>query len=345
MAPAKMKAVIYRGPGKLEIAEVAVPSIGPGEILVKVKVVLTCGTDVKTFKRGHHLLVPPTVFGHEFAGDIVKIGKDVNRFSEGMRVVAANSAPCNTCFFCKRGKHNLCEDLLFNWGAFAEYIRVPARIVQQNVHQIPPGLSYREAALIEPLACVILGNEAANIRLGDTVALAGGTGPIGLMHLQLALNRGARQTIVIGLEDERWTAAGKLGAGHLINAKTEDPVSRVKELTEGRGADVVIESAGLPQVWELALKLARKGGRIVLFGGPPQGTTVSFDTACLHYGDLTIKGVFHHTPRTVEKALSLLTAGIVKAKPLISAELPLEKLEEGLQMMMEGRAVKVAILP
>ncbi len=345
MARAKMKAVLYHGPGKLEVAEVAVPAIGPGEILVKVKAALTCGTDVKIFKRGHHLLTPPTVFGHEFAGDVAVVEGKGSPIKEGMRVVAANSSPCNVCFFCKRGKHNLCEDIFFNWGAFAEYIRVPARIVRQNVHPLPPALSYQEAALVEPLACVILGNEAADIQLGDTVVIAGGTGPIGLMHLQLAINRGARQVIVIGLKDKRWSAARELGAGHLIDAQTEDPVARVKELTAGRGADVVIESAGLPQVWELALKLARKGGRIVLFGGPPKGTTVSFDTALLHYGDLTIKGVFHHTPRTIEEALSLLTSGVVKAKPLISAELPLESLEEGLQMMMAGRAVKVAILP
>ncbi|MCD5401365.1 zinc-binding dehydrogenase [candidate division NPL-UPA2 bacterium] len=345
MAEAKMKAVLYHGPGKLEVAEVAVPSIGPGEILVKVKAALTCGTDVKTFKRGHHLLPPPTVLGHEFAGDIAALGKDVSHFSEGMRVVAANSAPCNTCFFCKRGKHNLCEDILFNWGAFAEYIRVPARIVQQNLYPIPTGLSYEEAALIEPLSCVVLGSEAADIQGGDIVALAGGTGPIGLMYLQLTINQGVGEIIVIGLKDERWTVARKLGASHLINAETEDAVARVRELTSGRGADVVMESAGLPQVWELAMKLVRKGGCLVLFGGPPPGTTVSFDTARLHYGNLTIKGVFHHTPRTVEKALSLLASGIVKAKPLISARLPLENLEEGLQMMMEGRAVKVAILP
>ena len=345
MGEAKMKAVLYQGPGKLEVAEVAIPAIGPGEILVKVKVALTCGTDVKTFKRGHHLLPPPMILGHEFAGDIAAMGKDVNHFSEGMRVVAANSAPCNSCFFCKRGKHNLCEDILFNWGAFAEYIRVPARIVRQNLYPIPPGLSYEEAALIEPLSCVILGSEAANIQLGDIVVLAGGTGPIGLMHLQLTINRGASKIIVIGLKDARWAVARKLGASHLLDAENEDPVARVRELTNERGADVVIESAGLSQVWELALKLVRKGGCLILFGGPPPGTTVSFNTARLHYGDLTIRGVFHHTPRTVEKALSLLASGVVKAKPLISAELPLENLEEGLQMMMEGRAVKVAIRP
>ncbi|MCD5397498.1 zinc-binding dehydrogenase [candidate division NPL-UPA2 bacterium] len=348
MARAKMKAVLYHGPGKLEVTEVAVPSIGRGELLVKVKAALTCGTDVKTFKRGHHLLIPPTLFGHEFAGDIVRGGerrRDVKHFSEGVRVVAANSAPCNACFFCKRGKHNLCEDILFNWGAFAEYIRLPARIVQQNVHHIPPGLSYEEAALVEPLSCVVLGSEAADIQSGDTVVIAGGTGPIGLMHLQLAINRGAGEVIVIGLKDERWTVAKELGASHLINAEGEDPVARVRELTEGRGVDVVIESAGLPQVWEMALKLVRKGGRLVLFGGLPRGTTVSFDAARLHYDALTIKGVFHHTPRTVEQALSLLTSGAVKAKPLISTRLPLEKLEEGLKMMMEGQAIKVAILP
>lgn len=177
------------------------------------------------------------------------------------------------------------------------------------------------------------------------MALAGGTGPIGFMHLQLTINRGARQTIVIGLKDKRWTMARKLGASHLINAETEDPVTRVRELTSGRGADIVIESAGLPEVWEMALKLVRKGGSLVLFGGPPRGMTISLDAARLHYDELTIKGVFHHTPRTVKKALSLLSSGAIKVKPLISARLPLEKLEEGLQMMMEGQAIKVAILP
>jgi len=192
---------------------------------------------------------------------------------------------------------------------------------------------------------VVRGNEAAGIELGDSVAIAGGTGPIGLMHLQLALHRGARKVIAIGLRDERWAVAEELGVSHLIDAGSEDPVERVLELTEGRGADVVIESAGLPQVWEMALKLARKGGTVVLFGGCPSGSKITLDTHRVHYDELTIKGSFHHTPRAVKQALDLLASGVVRAKPLITHQLPLERLEEALLLMKEGRAVKVAILP
>lgn len=340
-----MKAAVYRGPGQLTIEEVETPQIGEGEILIRIRAALTCGTDVKAYLRGHHLFLPPTLFGHEFAGDVVAVGKGVTRFSEGMRVVAANSAPCNRCFFCKEGKHNLCPDILFNRGSFAEYIKVPAPIVEQNTHLIPEGLSYQEAALVEPLACVVRGNEAAGIELGDSVAIAGGTGPIGLMHLQLAFHRGAKEVIAIGLRDERWAVAQELGVSHLIDAESEDPVQRVLELTGERGADVVIESAGLPQVWEMALRLVRKGGTVVFFGGCPSGSEIRLDTHRVHYDELTIKGSFHHTPRAVKKALDLLAFGVVKAKPLITHELPLERLEEALLMMKEGRAVKVAILP
>ncbi len=345
MVRGKMKAAVYRGPGQLTIEEVETPQIGEGEILIRVRAALTCGTDVKAYLRGHHLFVPPTLFGHEFAGDVVAVGEGVTHFSEGMRVVAANSAPCNRCFFCKRGQHNLCQDILFNRGSFAEYIKVPAPIVEQNTHPIPERLSYQEAALVEPLACVVRGSEAAGIELGDSVAIAGGTGPIGLIHLQLAFHRGAKEVIAIGLRDERWAVAEELGVSHLIDAGSEDPVERILELTEGRGADVVIESAGLPQVWEMALKLVRKGGTVVFFGGCPSGSKIGLDTYRVHYDDLTIKGSFHHTPRAVKKALDLLAFGVVKAKPLITHELPLERLEEALLMMKEGQAVKVAILP
>lgn len=345
MLSGKMKAAVYHGPGKVTIEEVDIPQIGEGEILVRVRAALVCGTDLKTYLRGHRLVKPPSPFGHEFAGEVAATGTEVTRFSEGMRVTAVNSAPCNVCFFCQRGRHNLCEDIFFNWGAFAEYVRVPARVVEQNVHPIPEGLSYEEAALVEPLACVVRGNEAAGIELGDSVAIAGGTGPIGLMHLQLAFHRGAKEVIAIGLRDERWAVAEELGVSHLIDAGGEDPVERVLELTEGRGADVVIESAGLPQVWEMAVRLVRKGGTVVFFGGCPSGSKISLDTHRVHYDELTIKGSFHHTPRSVKKALDLLAFGVVKAKPLITHELPLDRLEEGLLMMKEGRAVKVAILP
>ena len=155
-----MAAVLY-GKEHLQVEPVAVPNIGSDDILVRVKVALTCGTDVKVFRRGYHarMIVPPAVFGHELAGDVVAVGRDVEGIRMGQRVVAANSAPCDTCFFCRRGLENLCEDLLFNNGAYAEYIRIPGRIVRRNTYVIPEHVSYHDAALVEPLACVLRGFE------------------------------------------------------------------------------------------------------------------------------------------------------------------------------------------
>jgi len=340
-----MRAVLYLEPGKLSYQEVDAPTVGTGELLVRVKAALTCGTDVKTFQRGHHLMKPPMPFGHEFAGEVSLVGEGVSGFVEGMRVVAANSAPCNYCFYCRRGKHNLCENIVFNWGAFAEYIKVPAPIVEQNVYRIPEGLSYEEAALLEPLACVVLGSEAAGVSSGDSVAIAGGGGPIGLMHLQLAINSGAEQVIVIDVRDSRLEVARSLGAATVINAAREDPVTMVKELTAGRGADIVIETAGVPEVWRMALAMVRKGGTVVMFGGCPAGTQIPLDTDRVHYEELTIKGVFHHSPRTVERALELLGRGVIKAGSLISGRLPLKDVQKALEMMMRGEAIKMAIIP
>jgi L-iditol 2-dehydrogenase len=340
-----MKAVVYHGPGQLSYEDVEVPALGPGEMLVKIRAALTCGTDVKTYRRGHHLMEPPMLFGHEFAGEVAQVGEGVTGFVEGMRVVAANSAPCNRCFFCQAGKQNLCEDIIFNWGAFAEYVRVPARIVEINVHEIPPHISYEEAALLEPLACVALGNEAASISTGDAVVIAGGGGPIGLMHLQLAKHDGASDLVVVDLQDSRLELARQLGATCVINPARQDPVATVRELTDGRGADVVIETAGAPEVWQMSLDLVRKGGTVVLFGGCPAGTEVSLDTSKVHYGELTIKGVFHHTPQTVSRALGLLSDGVIEASALISHRVPLQDTQKALEMVMAGEAIKVAIYP
>ena len=340
-----MKEVVYLGPGELSYQDVETPQVGPGELLVKTRAALTCGTDVKTFRRGHHLMQPPMLFGHEFAGDVAEVGEGVVPFHEGMRVVAANSAPCNDCFFCEHGQHNLCDSILFNWGAFAEYVKVPARIVETNLYEIPVDLRYEEAALLEPLACVVLGNEAASISPGDTVVIAGGGGPIGLMHLQLALHNGAGQAVVIDLKDSRLRLAEELGAANTINPARDDPVERVKGLTGGRGADVVIETAGVPEVWQISLELVRKGGTAVMFGGCAGGTQVRVDTDRIHYGELTIKGVFHHKPTTVARALQLLSDRVVKADAFITGRVPLKDTQMALEKVISGEAIKIAITP
>ena len=344
----KMKAAMYYGIGDVRYEETDVPGIGPGELLIKIDTALTCGTDVKTYKRGHPVLIKhtPSLFGHEYAGTIEEIGVGIKDFEVGMRVVATNSAPCGDCFFCKRDMPNLCaklKDSLVN-GAFAEYIRVPEPVVRWNTHQIPGSLSFRDAALTEPLACVVHGIEESNIKLGDTAVIIG-AGPIGQMLIMLAKKNGASTVIVSDLAELRRDVAKKSGADIVIDPSKEDPIERVKEETSGLGADVVIEAVGIPHTWEQAIEMTRDAGTTVLFGGAASGTKFEIDTVRFHYGQLTIKGVFHLKPRHVEQALKLIIAGDVNPDLLISHEMPLAKINEALEQMSKGQTMKVAISP
>lgn len=350
MASGKMRAAVFRGPGKMAIEEVEIPRAESGQIVVRVAATLTCGTDLKSYRRGHPLVVPPTVIGHEFSGTVVEAGEGVNRFPPGTRVVAANSAPCGSCFYCRVGKPNLCERLAETLvgfsvpGSYAEYVRIPARIVRQNTFEIPPSVDWEQAAILEPLACVVHGNELAGIGVGDTVVVIG-AGPIGLLHLQLAKLNGAGQLIVTDLQARRLEDAAKLGADRIVDASREDQVKEVLKHSEGRGADVTIEAVGLPQTWETAVRMTRKGGVTVLFGGCPGGTSVNMDTGIIHYGELTIKGAFHHTPSSVEKAFRLISTSVVKTEPLITRKMPLDEVVSALEAMAQGETVKVAVEP
>ncbi len=342
----KMKAAMYYGIGDIRFEEVDIPEIGPGELLIKVGTALTCGTDVKTYKRGHPVLIKqiPSLFGHEYAGTIEAVGEGVEDFKVGMRVVATNSAPCGNCFYCKRDMPNLCAELKDNLvnGAFAEYIRVPKAVVRWNTHQIPDSLSFRDAALTEPLACVVHGIEESNIKLGDTVVVIG-AGPIGQMLIMLAKKTGASTVIASDLAELRRDIALKAGADIVIDPSKEDAVERVKGETGGRGADVVIEAVGIRQTWEQAVAMTRDAGTTVLFGGAASGTQFELDTGRFHYGQLTIKGVFHLKPKHVEQALKLIIAGDVNTDLLISHEMPVEKIGEALEMMGAGKTMKISI--
>jgi L-iditol 2-dehydrogenase len=322
-----------------------IPSLGDGDILVKVKRALTCGTDVKTYKRGHPKYIPPTLFGHEFAGEIISTGSGVDRFEPGMRVVAANTAPCNVCYYCKRGQQNLCSDLLVNLGAFAEYIRVPERIVQQSTFVIPDHLEEVEAAAMEPLACVVHGQDLLQIQPGESVVIIGSGGPIGLMHLQLALKQGASPIIAIDLSENRLKTARKLGATLSLNPEVDDILEAVHEVTDGRGADVAIESAGSLKAWESAIDLVRKGGRVQWFGGLPGGTDITLDTVRLHYDELTLFGVYHATPLSFERAFGMIEQGVIDISSLITDVVPLAQLEDALLSMFQGESIKMAINP
>jgi len=340
-----MAAVLY-GKEHLHVEPVAVPTIDSGDILVRVKVALTCGTDVKVFRRGYHarMIVPPAVFGHELAGDVVAVSEGVANFSIGQRVVASNSAPCDACFFCRRGLQNLCEDLLFNNGAYAEYIRIPARIVQKNTYLIPSHVGYYDAALVEPLACVVRGFEETAPRPGDTIAIIG-LGSIGLMFVKLAKLYGCR-VIAVGRRKTQLERAAVLGADDLIVAAESDPVKTIRSLTHGRGADVAIEAVGKPQTWEWAANMVRRGGTVNFFGGCPNDSKVNLDTALLHYSEITCKASFHHTPAYIRKALDLVCAGHITASFFVNREEPLANLLEVMRHLMSHNGhLKTAIVP
>lgn len=342
----KMRAAVFYAPMDVRLEDVDVPSLGPGEVLVRVEAALTCGTDVKTYKRGHPTIIQrtPSFFGHEWAGVVVEVGKGVTGFSPGMRVTAANTAPCNRCYFCKIDRHSLCRNLIYLNGAYAQYIAVPERIVQQNMYTIPDDLEFSSAALLEPLACAVHGADRTEIHLGDTVVIIG-AGPIGLMFLQLVKLRGAR-VIVCDLSPFRLGVARQLGADVVLNpGEVSDIVQAARDVTEGGlGADVVVEAIGLPETWEQAVEMVRAGGFVNLFGGCRSGTRFSIDTARIHYDEVRVTGVYHHTPRHVRIARDLLARHQVNAGALISGKVPLERVVDALTMPDDAK-IKLAVIP
>ena len=342
-----MKAAMLYGVKDLRIEDVEIPKVGLGEVLVKVKAATTCGTDLKIFRRGYveKVIKLPTVFGHEWAGEVVEVGEGLEWPKKGMRIRAGNSAPCLHCTMCQKGKYNLCENMIWLWGAYAEYIKVPARMVLVNMQEIPQHISYEEAAITEPLACVLHGAEEANIKPGDTVTIIG-AGPIGLLHLLTAKKFGAGRVISIDLVEDRLNFAERLGADETVNAGKEDVVERVRELTGGYGSDVVIEAIGLPSTWEQALKLVRKGGTVLEFGGCPPGTEIKVNTEKLHYGELTVRGAFHATPLHFRKALNLIASRTIDVRPLITRKMRLENIREAFDILMTSKKeIKIAIIP
>jgi L-iditol 2-dehydrogenase len=350
-----MRAAVLYGKEDVRLESVPVPALERGELLVRVRAALTCGTDVKVYRRGYHarMIQPPALFGHEQAGDVAAVGEDVTGFRVGDRVVAANSAPCDQCFFCRRGQPNLCEDLLFNNGAYAEYIRVPARIVRRNTYAIPEHVSYKDAALVEPLACALRGLDESYVRPGDTVTVLG-LGPIGLMFVLLAKRVYGARVLAVARRLDQVDRAMLLGAdeGILISRNTplnEDTVlvSEVKSRTSGRGTDVVIEAIGTPEAWELATLLVRKGGLINFFGGCAAGSKVKLDTALLHYSEITCKASFHHTPEHIRRSLEIVSEGKVNASHLVNHEEPLSELPRVLQDLVHRKngQIKTAIIP
>ncbi|HLB24765.1 MAG TPA: zinc-binding dehydrogenase [Nitrospirota bacterium] len=341
-----MKSAILISPGVLEISSKApIPVPGPGEVVVKVKAALTCGTDIKAYLRGHPKIPLPSPLGHEFAGDVHSAGEGVEGFTPGTPVMAVHSAPCEECAFCRMGKENLCVSVMDEkvLGAYAEYIKLPARVVQRNLFVKPEGLSYAEAAMLEPLSCVVHGMRMLDYGETKNVLILG-AGPIGLLHLMLHKRMGLK-VLVAGRRDERLSMARSLGADAVFDTKLDDIAWGVTEATDGLGADLVIEATGSKELWEASPSFVRKGGTVLLFGGTPSGTKACFDAGRLHYDEITLAGAFHFSPDDVREAYSLLTGGKLDVKLLISGEYALDSLQAAFDELIAGRGIKYVIAP
>ena len=323
------------------------PKARDGEIIMKVKSALTCGTDVKTFRRGH-----PTIpfgenkvaFGHEGSGVVYEVGNGVSDFKVGDRIAAHNTAPCHSCYSCRVGDYSMCDNLYQMRGTWAEYVKIPAQIVKENVFKIPDNMSHKQAALLEPLSCAVYGVDLSDIKLGDLVVV-NGCGPIGLMMLKCAKLKGA-SVIACDFTDLRLETAKKLGADMIVDLKkVDDQVDAVRQLTPySRGVDVAIEATGVPEVWEKNMKMARKGGMVMEFGGCKPGTTITVDTKLLHYSQLTIKGVYHTTPKHVGMAFELIKRGEFPEDIMINKSFKLENALEALLSHAKGEVIKNEII-
>lgn len=343
-----MTAAVLHGREDLRIEQVPMPKAGTGEIVVRVHAALTCGTDLKVYRRGYHakMLKPPIPFGHELAGTVHQVGRSIAVFRPGDRVVALNSAPCGECYYCRHDQENLCDNLLFNNGAYAEYLLIPARIVAKNTLRIPPGVSFEHAALTEALACVVHGLEECQPRSGDTVAVIG-AGPIGLMFMNLAQLAGLR-VIAVVKRDEQVEAARRFGASEVVQINAvPDPIAAVRALTpHRRGVDIAVEAVATPLAWQWAVDMVRKGGTVNFFGGCAAGTKVELDTNRLHYNNITLRASFHHTPAAARKAFDLIVSGKFRCSDTITSRAPLSDLNRVFRRLMNRAGdIKTAIIP
>lgn len=346
--PEHMIGAVLVGPEHIEIRELPVPRPGDAELILRVRAATTCGTDVKVFRRGGHprMLEVPTLFGHEMAGTVAALGKDVENFALDDAVVVANSAACGDCDYCRAHRENLCTDLQYLNGAFAEFLRVPERFVKASTYPIPADLAFDKAALTEPLACVLHGIEACELerRPSGCEVVVFGAGPIGLLFTA-ALGRSAHRVILADPNAQRLEVGERMGATvtQLI-ARGGGQAERISSVTAGGlGAEVCIDCTGQPAVWTDSMQALRPGGLALLFGGCAPGTRVELDTHRVHYSEITVKGAYHHRPSNVRRALEILSDESFESRHLLSGVRPIEEVEQALRAMIDKRALKVVI--
>ncbi len=334
----------------MEIEEVALEPCRASEVLLKVEACAICGTDLRIFNYGHKSVKPPQTIGHEIGGTIVEVGPDVSGHKVGQRVTVVTVVGCGRCIFCRRALHNLCPDLkaigYFYPGGFAEYIKMPSEAVRQgNLLAVPRELDAAEATLVEPLSCVVNGQEYLNIKPGETVVIIG-AGPIGAMHGRLARIKGASRVILADVSEKRLELAEGFGFSRLINPQKANLVEEVMRITEDFGADVVIVACSSKQAQQDSLAIASRQGRISFFGGlPKDDPVIAFDSNILHYREISVFGAFASHASQYVQALSLIASGQVAASEFITHRFPLSRIVEGIETVQRAEGLKSVILP
>jgi L-iditol 2-dehydrogenase len=333
-------------PGRLELRNYVAPHPAPGELLIQIRCALSCGTDLKTFRRGHPVWKLPMPFGHEFSGVVVEAGEGVTAFKPGDPIMAAPTAPCGICFYCQHGQENLCDDALGRMvhGGYADTLLLPEHVVARNTFIKPADLPFEEAALLEPLSCVVHANEMARPEKNETVVIIG-AGPFGLLHMLVLKAAGVREVVVVGRGDKRLKWARDLGADRVVDAGSVDAAAEIARLNGGFGPDLAIECTGQVAGWQDALARVRRGGRVVFFGGCPAGTALSVDTRRMHYDNLTLMSPFHFRPRDVRCAYELLAGRALNAGAIVNARMRLGDLAEVFEMLERGVVLKCAVIP
>jgi L-iditol 2-dehydrogenase len=347
-----MLAAVYHGPSDLRLEKYPMPEIGPDEALLKVASAGICGTDLRILHGGHRMYAAGVqrIPGHEVAGEVVAVGKNVYGLDIGKMVFISPNMGCGHCDQCVRGNNNRCADYdafgITMDGAFAEYLRIPSAAIRQgNLIPLEPGLDLGVAALIEPLACVLRGQNAVDLRLGDLVLIVG-AGPIGLMHVLLAKMRGAEKIIVSEVQDARLLQALEIGADLGVNPNREDLYDVVARQSRGKGADVIIIAAPAHAAQENAVRLAAIGGRINLFGGLPKNKpTINFDSNMVHYKELVVTGTTACSTADCRQAAAIINTGRLDLSPIISARYSLNQVLDAFEHAQDQMALKIIIEP
>ena len=346
-----MKAAIYRGPGDLKVEQVDEPQAKAGQLKLKIHACATCGTDAKIFHSGHPRLTPPQIIGHEIAGEVVEIGDGVTGFKLGDRVQVIAAIPCGKCWACLEGRMTVCPNQLSMGyqfpGGFAEYMIVPEEVLNvDGVNHIPENVSYIEAAVVEPFACVLNAQQLAKVGEGDTV-LVMGAGPIGCLHVRLARSLGAKQVFLADINGDRLKiSADVVKPDAAIDMSKVDLAEEIKNLTGGKGPTVIITAAPSGQAQEQAIAMAAPGGRISFFGGLPKDKPIiQADSNLIHYKELTILGANGSSPAQNRQALGLIASGAVKVADLVTHQVSLDDVEKAIDYVISGESIKVVVLP